>query len=83
MIDKRERTSGKDRREKKDESETDTKGLRGVSVIGLRGKTDAKDKKGRKEGRGRSERVGVQDSRRGGEGRAYFEYRSLERNTPN
>ena len=54
-----------DRREKRDESEKDTKGMRGVSVTGLRGKKDAKDKKGRKEGRGKSERIGVKGRMRG------------------
>ena len=73
MIDGRERTGGRDRREKRGERERDTKGTRDVSVIGSGGKKDVKDGKGRTDGRGKSERIGVRDTMRGGEGRKHFE----------
>ena len=41
---------GEGGKEKRDESETETKGMRGVSVTGLRGEEGGKDVKGRKEG---------------------------------
>ena len=82
-MDGGERTSGIDRKEKKGESGKDTKGLRGVSVTGSRGKNDAKGEKGEKEGRGKSERIGVRDTMRGGEETTRFEYRCLVGNTSN
>ena len=77
MIDGRERTSGKDGRGKRDGSGRDGRGMRGVCLRGLRGKEDAKDEKGRTDGRGKSEKIGVKDRMRGGEGRIRFEDRNL------
>lgn len=59
VTDRRERTSARGRREKKDASVIGMSGRRGVSGTGLRGKIDVRDKRGRREGRGRSERTGV------------------------
>lgn len=55
----RGRTGGKGIREKRGESAIGMKGRRDVSVTGLRGKIDARDRRGRREEKGRSERTDV------------------------
>ena len=59
VIDKREMTSGRGKREKRGGSVIDMTERRGVSVTGLKEKIDASDKRGRREERGKSERTGV------------------------
>ena len=54
----RERTSGRGMRGRKDVSAIGVRGRRGVNVIDSSGKIDARDKRGRTEGKGESERIG-------------------------
>ena len=59
----RERKGGKGMREKRGESAIGMKGRRDVSVTGLRGKIDARDRRRRREEKGRSEKTDVRGSK--------------------
>lgn len=64
-TDRSEKTGGRGRREERGASGRGLRGKRGVSVTGLRGKIDARDGRGTREGRGKSESVGVRGGMRG------------------